>query len=239
MDSNVKDVISSCLPSQTVAQPNRPEPLQITETPEKPWSELAIDYYGPIPQTGQYLMVLIDKHSKYPEVEIVNSTDAKSCIPKLDKIFATYGMPDKMTSDNGPPFNGNDFARYMNILGIEWNPSTPLWPQGNAQAESFMKPLGKLITTTTVENKFWKQELQRFLLMYRTTPHSTTKIPPCELLFNRTVKGLLPQLPCKKVLNKHKLAKTNIENRKANNKRYQDKRRHVKESDIDVGDIVI
>ena len=63
----------------------------------------------------------------------------------------------------------------MNILGIEWNPSTPLWLQGNVQAESFMKPLGKLITTTTVENKFWKQELQRFLLMYRTTPHSTTK----------------------------------------------------------------
>ena len=56
MDPKVKDVISSCLPCQTVAQPNRPEPLQITETPEKPWSELAIDYYGPIPQTGQYLI---------------------------------------------------------------------------------------------------------------------------------------------------------------------------------------
>ena len=89
-----------------------------------------------------------------------------------------------------------------------------------------MKPLGKLITATTVENKFWKQELQRFLLI---VPH----------LFNRTVKGLLPQLPCKKVLNKHKLAKAKIENRKASNKRHQDKRRHVKESDIDVGDIVI
>ena len=75
--------------------------------------------------------------------------------------------------------------------------------------------------------------------MYITTPHSTTKIPPCELLFNRTVKGLLPQLPCKKVLSKHKLAKTNTENRKASNKRYQDKRRHVKESDIAIGDIVI
>ena len=107
-----QDVISSCLPCQTVAQPNRPEPLQVTDTPEKPWSELAIDYYEPIPQTGQYLMVLIDKYSKYPEVEIVNSTDAKSCIPKLDKIFATHGipdkMPDKMTSDNGPPFTANE-----------------------------------------------------------------------------------------------------------------------------------
>ena len=97
------------LPCQTVAQPNHPEPLQITDTPEKLWSELAIDYYRPIPQTGQYLMVLIDKYSKYLKVEIVNSMDVKSCIPKLDKIFATHGIPDKMTSDNGPPFNGNDF----------------------------------------------------------------------------------------------------------------------------------
>ena len=64
-------------------------------------------------------MVLIDKYSKYPKVEIVNSMDAKSCKPKLDKIFATHGILDKMTSDNGPPFNGNDFAHHMNILSIE------------------------------------------------------------------------------------------------------------------------
>ena len=60
-----------------------------------------------------------------------------------------------------------------------------------------------------------------FFLYVVTTLHSMTKIPPCELLFNHTVKELLPQLPCKKVLNKCKLAKANIENRKASNKRYQ------------------
>ena len=67
--------------------------------------------------------------------------------------------------------------------------------------------------------------------MYRTTPHSTTKIPPSELLFNSTVKGLLPQPSSKKVPNKHKIAKTNIDNRKASHK-IKDKRRHAKESDI-------
>jgi len=83
------------------------------------------------------------------------------------------------------------------------------------------------------------RELQRFLLSYRVTPHATTKIAPCELLYNRTVKGYLPELPSKKVLNKHKEAKENIEKSKERNKESYDKRHHAKESDIKEGDIVI
>ena len=50
-------------------------------------------------------------------------------------------------------------------------------------------------------------------------PHATTKIAPCELLYNRTVKGHLPELPSKKVLNKHKEAEENIEKSKHGNKK--------------------
>ena len=78
-----------------------------------------MDFYGPIPNTGQYLLVLIDIYSKFPEIEIVNSTEAKACIPKMDKIFATHGIPAKLKSDNGPPFNGKEFENYMTALGIE------------------------------------------------------------------------------------------------------------------------
>ena len=88
---------------------------------------------------------MTDTYSKFPDVEIVTSTSAKACIPKLDCIFATHGIPKKIKTDNGPPFNGNDFKRYMAALGIEWKTSTPLWPQGNGNAESVMKPLGKVI----------------------------------------------------------------------------------------------
>jgi hypothetical protein len=38
-------------------------------------------------------------------------------------------------------------------LGIEWKTSTPLWPQGNGNAESVMKPLGKVIKTSMLEGK--------------------------------------------------------------------------------------
>jgi hypothetical protein len=34
---------------------------------------------------GQYLLVVTDTYSKFPEVEIVKSTSAKACIPKYPK----------------------------------------------------------------------------------------------------------------------------------------------------------
>ena len=45
----------------------------------------------------------------------------------------------------GPPFNGKEFETYVKTLGIEWTTITPLWPQGNAVVERFLKPIGKLL----------------------------------------------------------------------------------------------
>ena len=149
IDAKVQEIVEKCVPCQAVGQKSPPEPMEITPTPDTPWSSLAMDFYGPIPNTGQYLLVLIDIYSKFPEIEIVNSTEAKACIPKLDKIFATHGIPAKLKSDNGPPFNGKEFENYMTALGIEWKPSTPLWPQGNANVESIMRQIGKVMKTFT------------------------------------------------------------------------------------------
>jgi hypothetical protein len=48
-----------------------------------------------------------------------------------------------------------------------------------------MQPLGKSLKAAKLDGRPWKQELGRFLLHYRTTPHCTTGVPPSELLFNR------------------------------------------------------
>ena len=240
MDGKVKTLVENCVACQAVGPSNPPEPMRITPTATEPWQSLAIDFYGPIPHSGQYLPVVTDTYSNFPEVEIVTSTSAKACIPKLDCIFATHGIPKKIKTDNGQPFNRNDFERYMAALGIEWKTSTPLWPQGNGNAESVMKPLGKVITETSIlEGKNWRQELQRFLLNYRSTPHATTKIPPCELLFNRKVQGSLPELSTQKVVNKHQKAKENIDKKKISNKQYYDAKKNTKTSKIKEGDIVI
>ncbi len=238
IDKLVKTTIDRCIPCQATSKPNPPEPLSMTEMPNGPWELLHVDFKGPLP-SGEYLLVVTDRYSRFPEVEIVNSTRASTVIPKLDKIFAVHGIPLQVKSDNGPPFNSEEYDRYFKILGIKKVLSTPVWPQANAEVERFMQPLTKSLQTARIENRPWKQELQRFLLQYRTTPHCSTGVPPVELLYNRSVRGKLPLLDKKKILNRHAEAKHNEIAKQTYNKNYADKRRNTKESNIAVGDCVL
>lgn len=93
-------------------------------------------------------------------------------------MFATHGIPFAIKTDYGPPFSSDNFLRYCNALDIKHEFSTPYWPQANGEVERFNQPLGKILKTAAIEGKVFRQELQRFLLQYRTTAYYTTKAAP-------------------------------------------------------------
>ena len=66
-----------------------------------------------------------------------------------------------------------------------------------------------------------------------------TKVPPCELLFNRQIRGKLPSIQKKIIIDRHAEAKENEAKSQIYHKQYADKRRNAKESDIAVGDRVL
>ena len=109
----VKEKVDSCLPCQApnTGKPQRVEPPRMTPLPKAPSKELAMDFLEPLP-SGDYLMVVIDEYSRFPEVEIVTSISARSIIPKFDAIFARQGIPDVLKSDNEPPFNGEELKNF-------------------------------------------------------------------------------------------------------------------------------
>ena len=113
-------------------------------------------------------------------MEIIRSTKSACVILKFDKIFAVHGIPYKVVSDNGPPFNSDEFNKYMQILGIQYYLVTPHWFQVNGEVERFNQPLKKAIQAAIVEEKVRRQELKRFLFQYCTTPHCTTEVQPSE-----------------------------------------------------------
>ena len=154
IDKLTKDTLDWCIPCQAVGQPAPPQPLQVLELPTGPWKKIHIDFYGPMP-TGEYLLVIIDRYSCFPIVEIVKSTRAKTIIPKLDKTFAAHGLPNQITKDNGPPFNSDEVKTYLSLLDIDYISATPQWPEGNAEVESFMLPIGRAIQTTQAEGRVW------------------------------------------------------------------------------------
>ena len=56
-----------CNACQATEQQNPPELMCITSTPDRPWHTVAIDFKGPLPNTSEYLLVVTDVYSKYPE----------------------------------------------------------------------------------------------------------------------------------------------------------------------------
>ena len=60
-----------------------------------------------------------------------------------------------------------------------------------------MKPLMKAIETADVENRNWRHELQKFLLNFRATPHSTTTVAPATVMFARNIRTKLPRIEVK------------------------------------------
>ncbi|CAB4028603.1 PREDICTED: uncharacterized protein K02A2.6-like, partial [Paramuricea clavata] len=238
IDKDVETLIRGCIPCQANGTANHPAPLKMTELPPKPWHTVHVDFCGPFP-TGEYTLVVIDAYSRFPEVEIVKSTSATSTISKLERIFATHGLPNILKSDNGPPFQSNEFKQFMTENGIKHQRITPLWPKANSEAENFMKPMEKAIRAAHIEKKNWRKELYHFLLNYRATPHTTTKFAPAELLFNREINTKLPS----KIINQNtkidQQVRANDEKGKRNMKRNADKSANAKEVDIKVGDTVL
>ena len=137
MNKMTERVVENCYECQLTIKQHRQEPVKMTQIPEKPWEVVSVDFGGPYPD-GHYNLVVIDKRTRYPEVEVVYSTGIKPTKEKLKKIFATHGIPIQVESDNCPPFQSKEFAEFAAIEGFRHHRITPLHPRANGEAESFM-----------------------------------------------------------------------------------------------------
>lgn len=94
MNKMTEGIVGQCYECQLTTKQHMQEPVKMSKIPEKPWEVVSVDFGGPYPD-GHYNLVVIDKRTRYPEVERVYSTSAKSTTEKLKKMFATHGMPGK------------------------------------------------------------------------------------------------------------------------------------------------
>ena len=92
IDMMAKLLTDSCLSCQATNNATHPEPLIMSELLPEPWHTLHIEFCGPIPGS-YYLLAVVDAFTRFPEVEIITSTSAEITIPKLERIFATHGLP--------------------------------------------------------------------------------------------------------------------------------------------------
>ena len=209
LDKALEDCVHRCLPYQSVQNVPAVAPLHPWLWPAHPWQCVHLDFAGPF--LGHMFMIMVDAHSKWPEIVEMSSTTTKQTIAVLNKVFAAYGLPEQVVSDNGPQFISDEFQLFMKSNGIKHIRCSPYHPSSNGLAERMVQTFKKAMKASANEATSVSQKLSDFLLSYRSTPHSTTNETPGKLFLGRNIRTrldlLLPDIH-KQVTNQQARQKT-------------------------------
>lgn len=237
MDEAIARTVDSCTGCQLVSLPDRPEPMERRKLPVMPWTDIAIDFLGPLP-SGDYLLVIVDYFSRYKEIEILRKITASETSERLERIFVRLGYPQTITLDNGRQFVSTEFEEYCKRRGIHLNKTTPYWPQENGLVERQNRSLVKRLKISQALKRDWKHDLLTYLVMYYSTPHSTTGKTPSELMFGRNIRTKIPSLQDVNTAVPVTDYRDRDQTAKEKGKEREDERRKAKPSNIEVGDKV-
>ncbi|KAJ1125865.1 hypothetical protein NDU88_004280 [Pleurodeles waltl] len=115
------------------------------------------------------MLVVIDDYSRYPELELVQSTSAATFTLKMEKLIASQGLFGEVRTDNRP-FNSREWADFLKSRNTKQHRIMPRRPQVNGEVECFVRTLTKVIRITTVESQNVESAIYTFLREYRVTP---------------------------------------------------------------------
>ena len=116
--------------------------------------------------------LLVDAHSKLPEIFCMSSTSCTKIIKTLKHVFSSYGLPNQLVTevaDNGSQFTSQEIACFCQDNSIHHTRALPYHPSYNEAIEHLRK------------------KKDQFLIVYpiswscRSTPHATTGLTSSEL----------------------------------------------------------
>ena len=177
--------------------PNTHQPRGFLNPLSSPWpfAQWGLDIVGSFPKAAgnkKYLLVSTDYFTKWVEVEPlanIRDVDVKKFVWK--NIVTHFGIPHSLISDNGLQFDSKSFRRYCCELGITNKYSTPVYPQGNRQAEAVNKVIvSGLKKKLDNAKERWVEELLHVLWAYRTTPRRSTGETPSRCLMELRLSSL-------------------------------------------------
>ena len=187
-------------PLEPTAHTNRMAPSQAALPPtppilpEYPFQCICADYFH---YCGHHYLVIVDRYSNWPIVERAKE-GAQGLVNALRQTFATYGIPDELSSDGGPEFVANTTGQFLQDWGVHHRLSSVAFPHSNCRAEVGVKTIKRLITGNVGKDGAINIDaFQQAILQYRNTPDPNTKLSPAMCIFGRPTKDLIPILPGK------------------------------------------
>lgn len=233
IDADIEAFVRSCDVCKLVQSAEKQKEYGEWPTTNFPFERVHIDLFDF--QKNEYLVVF-DDYSKYVEVKLVNNYNTYNVIGELRILFAQFGLPKNIVSDNGPPFNAHEFKKFWEANGVNVLNSPPYNPESNGTAERGVETaknsFKKFMLDSKNERKTKKFMIDNFLMNYRNTPCTVTKCSPSDLIFKYKPRTLLDLLLPENVILKNKNDLSNDEiNQNIKNQNFSKKGKKSNPSD--------
>ena len=154
-----------------------------TPLPSYPWERIAADLFE---LKGSNFLLVADYYSRFIEVQKLTTTTSSNIISQLKAIFARFGVPATMITDNGPQFDSHEMKEFAQAYEFQHTTTSPYFPQSNGFVERMVKTVKKLFEHSI--------DPYKSLLSYRSTPLPWCGHSPAELLMGRRIRTDIPQV---------------------------------------------
>ena len=185
MTTEIKEYISRCDFCMTHRTGQGKEPILQHEFIARPWAKVAADLCE---FDNRVLLVVSDYYSNFIEVARLSSLTSRAVIKEVKVVFARYGVPDTLVTDNGSQFSSAEFAVFAKTWMFDHKTSSPTYPQSNGKAEKAVQTVKNLFRNCKASGT---SEFQA-LLDWRNTPTAGIGTSPAQRLMRRLCKTLLP-----------------------------------------------
>ncbi|XP_077523337.1 uncharacterized protein LOC144134255 [Amblyomma americanum] len=150
LDKDIEETVRNCQVCQSTRPAKSAGPLQPWRYPTKIWERIHADYAV---KDSVNLLVVVDAYSKWIEVFGMTSTTTARTLEKLDTLFAAYGYPEEVVTDNGPQFTSDEFEQFMRHRDIKHTRTPPYHAASNGAAERLVRTTKEALLKQVLHDK--------------------------------------------------------------------------------------
>lgn len=149
-----------------------------------------LDLIGPLPPSNgfKYCLTMIDRQSRWTEAIPLQDIMAETVSDAFYSHWVCrFGVPSRITTDQGRQFESQLFHQLTTLLGIQRNRTTAYHPQSNGCVERWHRTLKSAITAH-MNSANWTRVLPTVLLGLRASLRDDTSSSIAEALYGSAIR---------------------------------------------------